>query len=158
MEQETQPQRQADWELLNQVASAVAGRVAAALAEHDLTLDQWRVLHALVTTGPRTMTGLTSDTNITGPTLTRVVDKLVERALLYRNVDADDRRRVVVHVAARGRALVQRIEPRVEEAERSGLAPLLAQEARTFRELLKRIASPNEEEVPLYDAPVARAH
>jgi DNA-binding MarR family transcriptional regulator len=127
--------------MLNRVASAVSGRVAATLAEQGLTLDQWLVLRALAEAGPQTMTGLTRETGITGPTLSRVVDRLVERALLYRNVDADDRRRVVVHVAERGCGLVDQLAPSIAEAERDGLSPLSAREARTLRDLLARIGS-----------------
>lgn len=141
MEQKTQTRRHSDLEMLSRVAGAVAGRVAATLAKEELTLDQWRVLRALVEAGPQTMSGLTRETGITGPTLSRVVDRLVERALLFRNVDADDRRRVVVHVAERGRTLVARLSPSIEEAERDGLSPLSSHEARTLRKLLERIAS-----------------
>ncbi len=126
--------------MLSQATSALAGRIAATLAEHDLTLDQWRVLHTLTETGPQTMSELVRETHITGPTMSRVVDKMVERALLYRNVDTDDRRRVVVHAADRGIALDHELAPRIREAEHSGLVSLSSREARTLRRLLERIS------------------
>lgn len=68
----------------------------------DLTLDQWLVLDALCD-APRTMTELAEATSITGPTLTRTVDRLISRALVYREVDPGDRRKVRVHLVGRGR-------------------------------------------------------
>ena len=65
----------------------------------------------------------------------------MERSLLYRNVDATDRRRVLVHAADRGRALCRSLAPRISEAERSGLAALSAAEADTLRSLLERLAT-----------------
>ena len=72
----------------------------------------------------------------------RLVDRLVERSLLYRNVDATDRRRVVVHAAERGRALCRSLAPRIAAAERDGLAALSSAETRTLRRLLERLATP----------------
>ncbi|MDP5185354.1 MarR family transcriptional regulator [Blastococcus sp. BMG 814] len=128
-------------DLLRQAALGLSGRVEKILTEADLTLDQWRVLGALIQCGPLSMSDLASRTHITGPTLTRIVDRLAERALLYRNVDAADRRRVLVHVADRGRARHQSLAPRIAEAERDGLAPLSEAEAHTLRRLLERLAT-----------------
>lgn len=139
MEQKQEPRGPSDGEMLRRVASALTGRVAAILAEHGFTVDQWRVLNSLTETGPQTMSDLGRDTSITGPTLSRVVDRLVKNALIYRNVDANDRRRVVVHAADRGRALVVRFRPDIEDAERHGLAALSSHEARTLRRFLERI-------------------
>jgi DNA-binding MarR family transcriptional regulator len=75
-------------------------------------------------------------------TATRIVDRLGERSLLYRNVDAADRRRVLVHAADRGRRLHRSLAPRIAEAERDGLAALSRAEARTLRRLLERLATP----------------
>lgn len=69
-----------------------------------LTLDQWLVLDALRGSG-QTMTDLAERTCITGPTLTRIIDRLVSIAAVYRELDAGDRRKVRVHLSARGRGL-----------------------------------------------------
>lgn len=66
-----------------------------------LGLDEWLVLDALVQ-GPRTMSGMAEETAIPGPTLTRVVDRLVSEAKAYREVHPADRRKVQVHLAPRG--------------------------------------------------------
>ena len=76
-----------------------------------------------------------------GPTLSRVVDKLAERALVYRNVDAGDRRRILVHAADRGRRVVADVAPLIDDVERRGLDSLSASELSTLRTLLTRVAS-----------------
>jgi len=141
MRQETSEGSLPHVDLLQQVASGLTARVEEILGDGDLTLDQWRVLHTVTERGPLSMTDLSGRTRISGPTVTRIVDRLVERSLLYRNVDATDRRRVVVHVADRGRALCRSLGPRIAEAERHGLAALSSTEMRTLRRLLERLAT-----------------
>ena len=129
-------------DLLRQVASGLTSRVEDVLVGSDLTLDQWRVLRTVDDDGPLSMSDLGGRTRIPGPTATRIVDRLVERSLLYRNVDATDRRRVLVHAAERGRSLCRSLAPRIADAERDGLAALSSAETRTLRGLLERLAIP----------------
>lgn len=128
-------------DLLRHAASGLTSHVEQILTGAGLTLDQWRVLRLLAESGPLSMSDVSARTRITGPTGTRVVDRLVERALLYRDVDAADRRRVLVHVAERGRALHRSLAPRIAAAERDGLSALSPAEARTLRRLLERLTT-----------------
>ena len=141
MRQETQGGTPSHVDLLRQVASGLTARVEQILVDSDLTLDQWRVLRTLEDDGPLSMSDLSGRTRIPAPTATRIVDRLVERSLLYRNVDATDRRRVLVHAAERGRRLYRSLAPRIADAERDGLAALSAPEASTLRRLLERLAT-----------------
>ncbi|AGM04470.1 MarR family transcriptional regulator [Amycolatopsis keratiniphila] len=102
---------------LTRAARAVAARVEQVLAKEGLTLDQWLVLDALSGKGGLAMADLADRTLATAPTLTRVVDKLVTTAQAYREVDAADRRRVLVHLSARGRATYRRVAAKVAEVE-----------------------------------------
>jgi DNA-binding MarR family transcriptional regulator len=75
----------------------------AELHEQQLGIDHWLVIDAVAaTTGGLTMAELQSITLTPGPTLTRVVDKLITRSLAFREVDALDRRKVRVYLSARG--------------------------------------------------------
>lgn len=141
MQQESRGNALTHVDLLRQAASGLTSRVEEILSDSGLTLDQWRVLRTLTERGPLSMTDLSGHTHITGPTVTRVVDRLVERSLLYRNVDAADRRRVVVHTADRGRKLCRSLAPRLAEAERDGLSALSEAETHTLRRLLERLAT-----------------
>ncbi|HET7328710.1 MAG TPA: MarR family transcriptional regulator [Nocardioidaceae bacterium] len=110
------------------------------LADHGLTVDRWRVLRLLAERGPQSMAELGVATGISGPTLTRVVDRLVEDTLVYRNVDSADRRRVRVHVGDRGRRLWRKLGPRLNELERSALSALSDDETQTLHRLLSTLA------------------
>lgn len=63
------------------------------------------------------MTELRELTGLTGPTLTRTVDRLISDALAHREVDAHDRRRVLVHVSTEGRAVHRRSVASVDKLE-----------------------------------------
>ncbi|RSM77571.1 MarR family transcriptional regulator [Amycolatopsis sp. WAC 01375] len=102
---------------LTRAARAVAGKVEQVLAKEGLTLDQWLVLDALSGKGGLAMADLADRTLATAPTLTRVVDKLVTTAQAYREVDAADRRRVLVHLSTRGRATYRRVAAKIAEVE-----------------------------------------
>lgn len=99
---------------------------AVALSAEGLSLDQWLVLDALFG-APQTMTDLADYLCITGPTLTRIIDRLVSKALVYREVEPGDRRKVRVYIASRGKAAhaktaeeLAHIEDAVRTARRQG--------------------------------------
>lgn len=126
-------------DLLDRTAAVARRALEQILLPHDLTLDAWRVLHALCVQGPQSMRPLGDMTGTTAPTLTRIVDRLVARSLVYRNVDPGDRRRLLVHASGRGRALQKDLQEPLREAESAALAPLSHEEVRTLRDLLERL-------------------
>ncbi|MGC7100979.1 MarR family transcriptional regulator [Amycolatopsis lurida] len=102
---------------LTRALRVVTASVEEVLRPENLTVDQWLVLDALARERGLSMAELATRTLATGPTLTRVVDRLVSTAVAYREVDAEDRRRVRVYLGPRGRAAHRRLAPRVAEAE-----------------------------------------
>lgn len=97
----------------------VHGRIQAVVAAEDLTVDQWSVLDRVAAVrGPVSMSLVAEATGLTGPSLTRAVDKLVTAALIFREVDANDRRRVLVDLSKRGHIVHADLAPRVCSAER----------------------------------------
>lgn len=92
------------------------------LKPEGLTLDQWLVIEALAGERGLTMADLAARTTATGPTRTRVVDRLVTNATVCREVDPDDRRKVRVYLSPRGRSTYRRISPKVHEVEQAPLA------------------------------------
>ncbi|KAA5830076.1 MarR family transcriptional regulator [Saccharopolyspora hirsuta] len=111
---------------LVRAARAVVATVEQVLKPEGLTFDQWLVLDTLATEGGLAMAELAERTTTPGPTLTRLVDRLVSTALLYREVDPADRRKVLVHLSRRGQSEHRRIAPQVATAERELLTGLRA--------------------------------
>lgn len=102
--------------------SVVAGRRAArraaeAVAPAGCTVDEWLVLDALRRRPGAMMSELRAATVTDKATLGRRVDALVTRALVYREVDAFDRRVVRVHLSSRGRDVLSDLDARLAEAE-----------------------------------------
>ena len=89
------------------------------LADEGATVDQWRALRTIATADGVSMGELGETLQIPAPTLTRLVDSLVDRASVYRRQSEVDRRRVDVHLSHSGRAALTRLEAIARAHERS---------------------------------------
>lgn len=105
-------------DLLTRAQRALARDLGTVLEDEGCTVDQWRVLRALAAE-ERSMGELAAALEVPHPTLTRVVDALVDSALLYRSQSEEDRRRVSVHVSPLGRAKLDRLEALAAAHERA---------------------------------------
>lgn len=95
----------------------LARRAITVLAPEGFTLDQWLVLRALADGAGHSMGELADALKIANPTLTRCVDALVDQSLVYRRQDAEDRRRLSVHLARQGQARLLRLDALVAAQE-----------------------------------------
>lgn len=125
--------------MLGQVERQVARLVEKALAGHELTVDQWRILDILADGEGHPMTDLAGAIVVPGPTLTKIVDKLVDAALVYRLVDERDRRRVLAFVSDKGRKVHELVAPKVAATEAEVVAGLGADGA-VLVDLLTQLA------------------
>ena len=114
------------------------------LAAHDLTEQQWRVLRALASIDePQEVAKLAERTFLLGPSLSRILVNLEDRALISRETATYDQRRSIISLSRAGAALVGSVAPNSEAAyndieDQFGsrrLAELLA-ELRTLSEKL----------------------
>lgn len=117
--------------LLTQAERRVNRPLARLLRGAGLTLDEWRVLQALADGHGRSMAALAEAVLLNQPTLTKVVDRMASEALVYRRPHATDRRKVVVHLAAKGRTVLDRVSGLVAQHEETLAASY--GEARTQR-------------------------
>ncbi|MGY1669864.1 MarR family winged helix-turn-helix transcriptional regulator [Geodermatophilus sp. SYSU D00710] len=129
-------------ELLTVVARRVARGVATVLAEDGATLDAYRLMRALGDGPGRTMGELGTVLSMPAPTATRLVDGLVDAALAYRLPDPGDGRRVRVHLSARGRTRLDRLEALVRAHESALAAELGADRVRALVAALTDLAGP----------------
>lgn len=125
--------------LLSQVAYQVSRRVETALGPDGPTLDQWRVLTLLADGAGHSMTEIATHAMVPAPTLTKIVDRLVDRALVYRRADDADRRRVLVFLSQHGRQTHARLAPAVARVADALAGELGAQDAALLVELLERL-------------------
>jgi DNA-binding MarR family transcriptional regulator len=75
--------------------------------EVDITMPQAKVLY-LLTAGDLNMSELVARLSVTLPTVSGIVDRLVEHGLVARRVEPTDRRRVFVGLTPAGSALIDR--------------------------------------------------
>jgi DNA-binding MarR family transcriptional regulator len=125
--------------LLDRAAGRVSAAVQKVLRDSGITLEKWRILDLLAEREGMTMSEIASAVVVTGPTLTRIVDDLATKALVHREVDVHDRRRVLVHLTPRGQRLRRSLRPAVVEAEAAALSALTEDQRSTLSALLARL-------------------
>lgn len=76
-------------------------------------------------------------------TIVKVLDRLVEKGLITRTRSATDRRTNHLNVTARGREVVQKIQPMLDRSDRRILSPLSAADQKKFMELITRLVQVN---------------
>ncbi|MEV7845572.1 MarR family transcriptional regulator [Streptomyces cyaneofuscatus] len=122
--------------LLTRAERLAARRIQSVLDAYDCSVDAWRVLDLLSGDEGRSMTALAEDAALPAPTLTKLIDQLVDQNVVFRRVDPADRRRVLVQLTPRGlrrrRQLSRAVRaewgptsPGLTEDEEDQLMPLL---------------------------------
>ena len=128
-------------ELLDRLDRALASALSPATSAEGVSRDGWRVLLMLARGGGRSMGEIASHTALPAPTATRVVDRLVASHMAVRRTDPVDRRRVLVHLAGGGRAVVERVCGRVERGAGEALGASHTPERAQLAELLEALAT-----------------
>ena len=79
------------------------------LDEFGLTVEQWRIMAALREEPGQPMSVLADSAVLPAASLTRHVDKLVERGLVLRRTHPDDKRRIVTALSPVGGTVADRV-------------------------------------------------
>jgi long-chain acyl-CoA synthetase len=95
-------------------AARLSKQVELALVEIDLTLPQYRAL-AFLARGILSPSLLAGRLAVTRPTITALVDGLVQRGLVERRPDPDDGRRTVHRLTDAGSAMLERADHAVAD-------------------------------------------
>jgi DNA-binding MarR family transcriptional regulator len=113
--------------LLTRAERLSVRRVQSVLDEFECSVEAWRVLDLLSDGRGHNMTALADHAFLPAPTLTKLIDQLVDQNLVFRRIDPADRRRILAHLTPRGMRRRQQLvrELRADWAE---LEPLLSDE------------------------------
>lgn len=122
--------------LLARASQAVSGEFHESLKAWGLTVPEWRVLACLADAEGLAVTELAAMSIMKQPRLTKLLDRMEAHNLVLRRPDARDRRRVLIHPTAAGRA---KIAPVLEAAlahEAAILAPFTDDERALIKHAL----------------------
>jgi len=84
----------------------VMGPIRAMLSDVGITEQQWRVLRVLLESGQLEPTTIADQACLLLPSLTRILQRLEEKNLIARAIDATDRRKQIVRITDEGEALI----------------------------------------------------
>jgi DNA-binding MarR family transcriptional regulator len=95
--------------LLAQANREINRQLETRLAKEGVPVEQWRILKVLSDGNGHSMGELADAVLLNHPTLTKMIDRMVSDALVYRVQDPKDRRKVLMFVSDRGKALCRRL-------------------------------------------------
>ena len=111
--------------LLAQASHLISGEFHRVVTQKGLTVSEWRVLATLASTAePMSIGALARLTVLKQPTLTRVLDRMENRAQVKRIPHETDRRITLIAIAPAGQRFVAELIDLAAEHERRVLEPL----------------------------------
>jgi MarR family transcriptional regulator, lower aerobic nicotinate degradation pathway regulator len=127
--------------LASELARRGAALVGESLAQEGVRRQHFAVLTSLAEQGSASQAALGRRLWIDRSDLHALLTELERDGLVARVRDPDDRRRNVVTLTTDGKALLRRLDKRVDAAQTALLAPLSATERRQVIKLLERVVA-----------------
>jgi DNA-binding MarR family transcriptional regulator len=127
--------------LVNRTARLMAHELAERIRPAGVAIGQWAVLLFLWARDGMTQAELSRVVAIEPPTMVRTIDRMVRDGLVTRALDPDDGRLSRIYLTERGRSLRDELVPLAAAVNQEILNGLTANEARTLRRLLAKLAT-----------------
>jgi DNA-binding MarR family transcriptional regulator len=126
---------------LNRLSAEVSQALSSEYQErYGLDIPEWRVLATLgFRNEPCTAQYISHCTRTHKSTISRAVMSLMQRRLVERIEDADDRRAFSLRMTEKGKALYEELIPRLLRKEQGIMSCLSAQERKEFARLLGKM-------------------
>jgi homoprotocatechuate degradation regulator HpaR len=131
--------------LLLQAREVVFSRFRPLLNDVGVTEQQWRVIRALLESGPMEPREICDICCLSSPSLAGILARMDELGLVLRERFPNDQRRVLVSVSAKGADLASQLAPRIEATHKE-LESLIGQTFasdlyQTLDQLLEKLGS-----------------
>jgi len=104
-----------------------------------VTVDQWAVMKKLNEVQGCSQSDLTTFTNKDAPTLTRIIDLLVNKKLVERQLDSEDRRKFFVCLTPIGQQTVRDLSPKIDAIRKQAWQHMTQEDFENFKEILDKI-------------------
>jgi DNA-binding MarR family transcriptional regulator len=125
--------------LINQVANQWNYEFSKLLkSQKRINLSQWRVMAVIRARPSMSLTELTKHVTMDQPTVSRIVEKLVERDLVSRELKSDDRRFVSLSLTPGGMEIVERLWPTAMQFYENATSQMTETEVETLVALLRK--------------------
>jgi DNA-binding MarR family transcriptional regulator len=115
------------------------GLYLANLREDAPSQGEAHILALLASSGPSTVAELHRGLAHKRSTLTSILDRLVDRGFVTREVGADDRRTFLVTPTARGRRAAARVHRHLADLERAVARRITSDEVRAFKKVVAAV-------------------
>lgn len=122
--------------LTNRVSDLIAGTYKDKFA---LSITEWRIMAILGEYPGISADEVSAKTQIEKSILSRAISKLLQRHLIEREFDAEDRRRSILKLSGTGAVVYRDIAPLSLEYEKQLLECFSEKEQRQFNELIDRL-------------------
>jgi DNA-binding MarR family transcriptional regulator len=126
-------------DLIRGVNRRLEQALEAQLKPRGMSLHQYRVLEALAERNGLPMGDLATRLFIDGPTLTKIIDRMVASAEVYRGPDPHDRRKVLIFLSRRGTGHFKDIRSFIASIQQDILNKLGASDAAALKSLLSEL-------------------
>ena len=126
-------------QLISGVNRRLEQAVEARLKPSGIPIEQYRVLASLSRQDGRAMGELAAEIFVDSPTLTKIIDRMVANADVFRAPDPHDRRKVLIFLSEKGRAAIASLRTLVEAPENDLVGPLDRGDAEQLRALLESL-------------------
>lgn len=105
----------------------------------DITVEQWVVLYIIFEGKGLSQVEITELAFKDAPTVTRIIDNLVKKGWVYRQMSDEDRRKFNIYTTTEGKETVRELLPTVMEIRAQGIEGISESDMRVFKRVLKRI-------------------
>lgn len=112
---------------------------------YELTVEEWRVLAVLYSDGSQTLNELARRTAVKLSTLSRLIGRMENRALVSRKRPESNQRSVIISLKTNGRELTEKLIPHCLRYEQEILKQFTKAEEKQLRTLLTRLYAYLEE-------------
>ncbi|HLQ57409.1 MAG TPA: MarR family transcriptional regulator [Streptosporangiaceae bacterium] len=124
---------------LHRATHATLAALQARLADLDLTASEINALANLADGRPRSIGELAADTATKPTTLTSVLDRLVRRRYVVRQLDPADRRSFLVSLTSDGRPVADTARAAMRDIERAALAMVTGTDLAGFHSITRAL-------------------
>ncbi len=125
--------------LISGVNRQIEQSIEARLKPEGVSIEHFRVLDALMRENGLPMSELARQVLVDGPTLTKIVDRVIAASDVYRGADPQDRRKVLIFLSQKGRKRFETLRGLLSEPA-AAIKTLGRDRSQKLRTLLRSVA------------------